>query len=167
MNKIIKSYSRRKVFSFLSGFFIALCSKSAIAEFKAGQPFRDRFQTYRQTFRIEPDPEEAQRIVKNIIKGREIRDNLINLKPALQDGFLANAIRRNKEYKYDIRGGYHCIAAGMHYGPTDVVSILKNNKVKDINYWKSEWKNVVSNLDNKKNTWKKEALNNKKLLDFL
>ena len=94
-------------------------------------------------------------------------DNLINLKPVLQDGFLANAIRRNKEYKYDIRGGYHCIAAGMHYGPTDVVSILKNNKVKDINYWKSEWKNVVSNLDNKKNTWKKEALNNKKLLDFL
>ena len=79
MNKIIKSYSRRKVLNFLSGFFIAFCAKSSIAEFKAGQPFRDRFQTYRQTFRIEPDPEEARRIVKNIIKGREIRNNLINL----------------------------------------------------------------------------------------
>ena len=94
-------------------------------------------------------------------------ENLINLKPALQDGFLANAIRKNQSYKYDINGGYHCIAAGMHYGPTDIVSILKNNKVKNINYWKSEWKNVVSNLENKKNHWKKEALNNKKLLDFL
>ncbi len=80
MNIINKNYSRRRVFTFLSGIFIALYSKYAVAEFKAGQPFRDRFQTYRQTFRIEPDPEEAKRIVKNIIKGREIRDNLINLK---------------------------------------------------------------------------------------
>jgi len=80
MNIINKNYSRRKVFNFLSGLLIAVCSKNAVAEFKAGQPFRDRFQTYRQTFRIEPDPEEAKRIVKNIIKGREIRNNLINLK---------------------------------------------------------------------------------------
>ena len=80
MNIINKNYSRRKVFNFLSGLLIAVCSKNAVAEFKVGQPFRDRFQTYRQTFRIEPDPEEAKRIVKNIIKGREIRNNLINLK---------------------------------------------------------------------------------------
>ena len=64
MNINNKSYSRRKVFSFLSGLFIALCSKSAIAEFKAGQPFRDRFQTHRQTFRIEPDPEDIPEIEK-------------------------------------------------------------------------------------------------------
>ena len=54
-------------------------------------------------------------------------NNLINLKPVIQDGFLANAIRRNQQYEYDVQGGYHCIAAGMHYGPTDIVSVLKNN----------------------------------------
>ena len=80
MKRIKKNYSRRGFFSFLSGFVMAIYSKFALAEFKAGQPFRDRFQTYRQTFRIEPDPEEAKRIVKNIIKGREIRYDLINLK---------------------------------------------------------------------------------------
>ena len=80
MKRIKKTYSRRGFFSFLSGFTMTIYSKFALAEFKAGQPFRDRFQTYRQTFRIEPDPEEAKRIVKNIIKGREIRYDLINLK---------------------------------------------------------------------------------------
>ena len=74
-----KKYSRRSVVTFLSGLIITVCSKTANAEFKVGEPFRDRFQTYRQTFRIEPDPEEAKRIVKNIIKGRELRENLISL----------------------------------------------------------------------------------------
>jgi sulfur-oxidizing protein SoxY len=74
------NYTRRKALSLFSGFILALFSKASVAEYKAGQPFRDRFQTYRQTFRIEPDPEEAKRIVRNIIKGREIRNNLIYLK---------------------------------------------------------------------------------------
>ena len=44
-----------------------------------GNPFRDRFQSFRQTFRVEPDREEAERIVRNIIRGREPRPNLVNL----------------------------------------------------------------------------------------
>tara|TARA_A100001015_G_C15022286_1_gene728611 strand:+ start:1400 stop:1909 length:510 start_codon:yes stop_codon:yes gene_type:complete len=45
-----------------------------------GNPYRDRFQSYRQTFRIEPDAEETQKIIKNIIKGRKLAKNLIDLK---------------------------------------------------------------------------------------
>lgn len=44
-----------------------------------GNPFRDRFQSFRQTFRVEPDREEAERIVRNIIRGREPRQNLVYL----------------------------------------------------------------------------------------
>lgn len=36
----------------------------------SGNPFRDRFQTFRQTFRVEPNREEAERIVRAIIRGR-------------------------------------------------------------------------------------------------
>ncbi len=43
----------------------------------SGNPFRDRFQSFRQTFRVEPDPVEAQRIVDNIIKSRPLREGLI------------------------------------------------------------------------------------------
>ena len=92
---------------------------------------------------------------------------MINLKPVIQDGFLANAIRRNQQYQYDVQGGYHCIAAGMHYGPTDIVSVLKNNKIKDLGYWINQWKDVSVVLENKKNIWKKQALQNKKIIDIL
>ena len=33
---------------------------------EVGGPFRDRFQSFRQTFRVEPNPEEARRIINNI-----------------------------------------------------------------------------------------------------
>lgn len=72
--------TRRVVFNFISGFFCAVSSKVTLADQQVGAPFRDRFQTYRQTFRIEPDPEEAKRIVRNIIKGRKVREDLIYLK---------------------------------------------------------------------------------------
>ena len=63
------------------GFFIGLFSKYYVNKTLAdGRPFRDRFQSYRQTFRVEPDEKEAERIVKNIIKGRKIVSNLITLK---------------------------------------------------------------------------------------
>ena len=74
------TFTRRKVFNYLIGCVFAMSSKYSLAGQQAGSPFRDRFQTYRQTFRIEPDPEEARRILRNIIKGREIRENLIFLK---------------------------------------------------------------------------------------
>ena len=47
--------------------------------FANGSPYRDRFQSYRQTFRIEPNREEAERIINNIIKKRPVDDSLINL----------------------------------------------------------------------------------------
>ena len=43
----------------------------------AGNPFRDRFQSFRQTFRVEPDRTEAERIVANIVKSRPLRAGLI------------------------------------------------------------------------------------------
>tara|TARA_Y100000817_G_C16791926_1_gene515544 strand:+ start:92 stop:628 length:537 start_codon:yes stop_codon:yes gene_type:complete len=76
-NKLL--LNRRKVLASLSilpGLFFL---KSLEGNEEVGSPFRDRFQSYRQTFRIEPDLEEARRIVRNIIKGRELRKDLISL----------------------------------------------------------------------------------------
>ena len=39
--------------------------------FPNGNPYRDRFQSYRQTFRIQPNKEETERIIKNII-GKQV-----------------------------------------------------------------------------------------------
>ncbi len=65
-----------------------LVSSIAKVSYPNGNPYRDRFQSYRQTFRIEPNKEETERIIKNIIKGREISKNLVkvDLPDTVEDG---------------------------------------------------------------------------------
>jgi len=63
-----------------AGLVWSVASPAAAEEdFQYGMPFRDRFQSFRQTFRVEPDPAEAQRIVDNIIKGRPLREGLLDV----------------------------------------------------------------------------------------
>ena len=64
--KVMKILLNRRLFL---GFTLGLFSKCYINNTYAnGKPFRDRFQSYRQTFRIEPDPKEAERISKKYYK---------------------------------------------------------------------------------------------------
>ena len=114
--------TRRVVFNFISGFFCAVSSKVTLADQQVGAPFRDRFQTYRQTFRIEPDPEEAKRIVRNIIKGREVREDLIYLK--------APDIAENGN-TVPISFAVDCSMEGMDY-PTVVHILVLDNPFPEI-----------------------------------
>ena len=61
---------KRKFLKLGSAFLFFSFSKKI---FSNGNPYRDRFQSYRQTFRIEPNREEAERILKNIIRKRNIK----------------------------------------------------------------------------------------------
>ena len=72
--------NRRKVIMLLGSMSGLFSSLRSVAKEEVGRPFRDRFQSYRHTFRVEPDLEEAKRIVRNIIKGRKLRTDLISLK---------------------------------------------------------------------------------------
>ena len=67
---------KRNTLKTLLAFIVAVLSSKG---FSNGNPYRDRFQSYRQTFRIEPNPEETQRIIKNIIGKKKILDNLVDL----------------------------------------------------------------------------------------
>lgn len=72
--------SRRRVLQ--AGGAVAAAGLTAgpvLADDTAGNPFRDRFQSFRQTFRVEPDPEEAKRILRNIVRGREPVPGLVEL----------------------------------------------------------------------------------------
>ena len=99
-------FTRRRILNSICGFACLLSSKNLFAQDAIGSPFRDRFQSYRQTFRIEPDPEEAKRILRNIIKGRKIRDDLISLKaPDIAENgntvpisFFVNCSMQNNDY---------------------------------------------------------------------
>ena len=71
-----------------------------------GNPYRDRFQSYRQTFRIEPNKEETERIIKNIVKGRETSEKLIvlDVPDTVEDGnvvpvtFKINCSMKDKDF---------------------------------------------------------------------
>ena len=51
----------------LKKMLVFFLSSIAKVSYSNGNPYRDRFQSYRQTFRIEPNPEETERIINNII----------------------------------------------------------------------------------------------------
>lgn len=55
-----------------------LAGSRALAQDSAGNPFRDRFQSFRQTFRVEPDLEEAKRILRNLVRDREPVPGLVD-----------------------------------------------------------------------------------------
>lgn len=73
-------HDRRRALAGLGAAGLALAASRAFAAGEhsfAGNPFRDRFQTFRQTFRAEPDRAEAERIVANIVRGRTPRSGLV------------------------------------------------------------------------------------------
>ena len=98
--------NRRKCLFFISLLPSLFFSKATFSREEVGSPFRDRFQSYRQTFRIEPDPQEARRILRNIIKGRKLRNDLIylNAPDIAENGntvpinFAVNCSMKNKDY---------------------------------------------------------------------
>ena len=76
------SWTRRKFLTLGAGAIplLTLSRKNQAEDFDyQGNPFRDRFQSFRRTFRVEPDREEAERIVRHIIRNREPRTDLIDL----------------------------------------------------------------------------------------
>jgi len=68
--------SKRNILKFFLSSVFVFVGKILKAD---GNPYRDRFQSYRQTFRIEPNKEETERIIKNIVNGRKIYEKLITL----------------------------------------------------------------------------------------
>ena len=81
MKRTRSLHDRRRVVAGVGAAGLALAAPRAFADADGhsftGNPFRDRFQTFRQTFRVEPDRAEAERIVANILKSREPRPGLI------------------------------------------------------------------------------------------
>ena len=65
---------KRNTLKTLLVFLVSCITK---VSYSNGNPYRDRFQSYRQTFRIEPNP--IERIINNVIGGKKITKNLVDL----------------------------------------------------------------------------------------
>ena len=94
-------------------------------------------------------------------------EDIINLKQNIVDTFLNASIRKDSVNFFNEKGGFHCIAAGMHWGPTDLANIFYENTNSDINFWKKEWQPLIDNLNNKRDKWSSIVKNKTDLYTFL
>jgi hypothetical protein len=93
-------------------------------------------------------------------------EKLITLKPSYIEGILSAANQRDYNYHFNENGGLHCIAAGMHWSPTDLNTIMHKNMI-DRETLKMEWKNAIEMLDIRKEEWNRVVKNKSSLFKFL
>ena len=96
-------------------------------------------------------------------------EDLLNLVPKSYTGLLQAVFDRAVHYKFKFKHyeGTHCIAAGMHWGPTDVPSLIKANVITDMIHWSSEWQLAANHLNQRKDQWKEAMRNAPVMYDFL
>jgi len=95
-------------------------------------------------------------------------EDILNLVPNSYSGFN-HAIRdRGIEYRFtNPFAGIHCIAAGMHWSPTDIPSLIKLNTEPDIEHWKIKWTRAARFLNKRRDLWKRAVKDAPIMHDFL
>ena len=83
-------------------------------------------------------------------------------------GFVKNVIKRNFDYEHDNNdSGFHTIAAGMNWAPTDLNTIIRKSYNNNLTHWTSYFNEVTKHLEDKKKMWKQSVKDDKKLYDYL
>jgi len=85
--------------------------------------------------------------------------------PTLTNGMLSLINNRSFDYNF-YNWGHACIAAGMHWSPTDVATLLKLNN-RTLESFEHDWEVVTSLLNKKKFKWNEEAKKAKSLYKVL
>jgi hypothetical protein len=94
-------------------------------------------------------------------------NHLINLEPFIIKGLAYSSLTRINEFNHCITGGgVPCIAAGMHWSPTDLNQVLFHN-ITDKKQVLDSWKNIPNVLNDKKENWNKIVKNKLSLFKFL
>jgi len=101
------------------------------------------------------------------VMNRQYSDTLLEMTPTFVDGYISAVFSKMRDYHFKNTGGLHCIAAGMHWFPTDFPTIQTFSESTDLGYWKVRWDPTINNMDRRKQQWWDIAQEAPKLLDFL
>jgi len=95
-------------------------------------------------------------------------EDLVNLVPSCYKGFDHAVYDRGFHHTFtEAEAGIHCIAAGMHWSPTDVPSIIKATNISDMRHWKTRWGAVTARLNRRKEEWKNAVKDAPLMYNFL
>jgi len=99
---------------------------------------------------------------------KEWSSDLTNRINPITVGFVKNVIKRNFDYEHDNNdSGFHSIAAGMNWAPTDLNTIIRKSYNNNLTHWISYFNEVTKHLENKKKMWKSSVKKVPTLYDFL
>ena len=99
---------------------------------------------------------------------KEWSSDLTNRINPVTVGFVKNVIKRNFDYEHDNNdSGFHTIAAGMNWAPTDLNTIIRKSYNNNLTHWTSYFNEVTKHLEDKKKMWKQSVKDDKKLYDYL
>ena len=101
------------------------------------------------------------------IMNRQYSKNLVEHIPSWHRGFVEIAAQKLHEHHFKQEGGTHCIAAGLHWFPTDLPTIQAYNYNADMDVWKDIWQFTINNMNERKKEWANIVKKAPKLLDFL
>ena len=99
---------------------------------------------------------------------KEWSSDLTNRINPVTVGIVKNVIKRNFDYEHDNNdSGFHTIAAGMNWAPTDLNTIIRKTYDNDLTHWTNYFNEVTKHLENKKKMWKSSVKKVPTLYDFL
>ena len=99
---------------------------------------------------------------------KEWSSDLTNRINPVTVGIVKNVIKRNFDYEHDNNdAGFHTIAAGMNWAPTDLNTIIRKTYDNDLTHWTNYFNEVTKHLENKKKMWKSSVKKVPTLYDFL
>ena len=101
------------------------------------------------------------------IMNRQYSKELVEYIPTWHTGMVANAAQKLQKHHFEITGGTHCIATGLHWFPTDLPTIQAYNYNRDIEHWKAQFEPTINNMNERKKEWANIAKKAPPLLDFL
>ena len=93
-------------------------------------------------------------------------ETLINLKPVACSGFKEAVQKRTYDSKFDDYTGLPCIAAGMHWSPTDKSTLIVKGRFEEKKLEK-EFEQCIKNLNNRKELCKQRVKNRPSLFSVL
>ena len=99
---------------------------------------------------------------------KEWSSDLTNRINPVTVGFVKNVVKRNFDYEHDNNdSGFHTIAAGMNWAPTDLNTIIRKSYNNNLTHWTSYFNEVTKHLENKKKIWKSSVKKVPTLYNFL
>ena len=94
-------------------------------------------------------------------------DGLINFKDTSENGFVDFIKEKNFLYQYHPELGSQCIAAGMDFAPTELMSMIRLSNQKNEDQLKEEFRHLSNALEIKKNNCLEKTKNKPTLYEHL